>query len=230
MVRWTQRSMDPTFDGSMVRWSQRLIDPWFDGPNVRWIHGSMDPTFDRSVVRWTQRWMDLWFNGPNDRWINVSTDPTFNGSNSKCGFNGWPQFRAIYHTFARGQSSGAVWTGGRWTGALILDHQLPPSLISHTDSVDVKHHWINITSFGRLFFRRHSRTTRTCFRKSCQKLPPNLRTGDLFYSPGQSRKFRKPPQNAVKNRDRVWRNEGDWTLKAEIRTRKKFLTMGEACA
>ena len=108
-------------DGSTVRLihsskAQRLTDPWFDGPNVGWIYGSMDPTIAGSMVRLTQRWMDPI--ADIDSMVDRSS--------------------GLYITHSHGgQSSGAVWTGRRWTRALILDHQLPPSLISHTDSGDV---------------------------------------------------------------------------------------------
>ena len=34
---------------------------------------------------------------------------------------------------------------------------------------------------------------------------------------------------ASKGRERTWKNEGEWTRKVEIRTKKKFLAVGEAC-
>ena len=47
------------------------------------------------------------------------------------------------------QSSGAVWTWGRWSWALIPYPILPPSLISHMVSVDVKQHeWNDMFRFN----------------------------------------------------------------------------------
>ena len=32
-----------------------------------------------------------------------------------------------------------------------------------------------------------------------------------------------------KSRERLWKDEGEWTWKVEVRTRNKYLAAGEAC-
>ena len=47
--------------------------------------------------------------------------------------------------------------------------------------------------------------------------------GDLFYSEAHTGNCVSQKLTQLKNRERIWTNEGEWTTKAEIRTRKKFL-------
>ena len=66
------------------------------------------------------------------RWFKVSSAAYFTASSSS--------LSAAWHVNVLNlQSSGAVWTG-RWAWVLVTCPILPPSLISRTVSVDVKHH------------------------------------------------------------------------------------------
>ena len=50
-----------------------------------------------------------------------------------------------------------------------------------------------------------------------------------FYSAGLHRKLRYPKLTQLNSRERLWKNDGKRTWKVEIRTRKKFLAVREAC-
>jgi len=53
--------------------------------------------------------------------------------------------------------------------------------------------------------------------------------GDLFHSSGPHGKLRWPKLTQLKRERGSGKNKGECTWKLEIRTRKKFLTVSEAC-
>ena len=56
--------------------------------------------------------------------------------------------------------------------------------------------------------------------------------GDLFYSAGlhgMGNCINLPNLMQLKSRERIWKNEGDWSGKEEMSTRKNLLAVRETC-